>query len=80
MTDEDDALADAILAQLNAEIAAVPTTAKALAARIGRPYDSTRNYLKGERRLPLGTFLELCSGLGISPDLLIADARRRMQR
>ena len=80
MTDEDDALAEAILAQLNAEIAAAGTNAKALATAIGRPYDSTRNYLTGERRLPLGIFLEMCRGLDVSPDVLIVRARERMPR
>lgn len=80
MTDADDLLATAILAQLNAEIAAAGTNIKSLAAAIGRPYDSTRNYLIGERKLPLGLFLEMCSGLGITPDELIRRARDRMPR
>lgn len=78
MTNEDDLLQAAIIDQLNAELGASGVSMKDLAAKINRPYDSTRNYLKKERSMPLGIFLECAAALGVSPDELIARARQRL--
>lgn len=80
MTTEDDELQAAIIDQLNAEIGAAGSSMKALAAKIGRPYDSTRDYLRKERLMPLSVFLEASSALGLSPDEIIARARQRLGR
>lgn len=79
MTTEDDALYAAILKQLNAELGAAGFSVKSFAKHVGRPYDSTRNYLMGERVLPLGIFLEYASALGVDPDLIVSRARGRMK-
>ena len=78
MTKEDDALQDAVIDQLNAEIGATGTNMKDLAKAIGRPYDSTRNYLRKERALPFGVFFEICTALRIPADEVIRRARQRM--
>lgn len=78
MTKEDDALQDAIIDQLNAEIGASGRSMSSLASEIGRPYDSTRNYLKKERAMPLRVFIEMCAALGVSADEIIGRARRRL--
>lgn len=78
MTTDDDALASAIIDQLNAELGANGVSMVEIAQQIGRPYDSTRNYLRKERTLPLGIFLELCSALGVSPEVVTARARGRL--
>lgn len=79
MTKEDDALQDAIIDQLNAEIAAAGLNMKALAERIGRPYDSTRNYLRKERTMPILIFIECANALGVDPDEVIRRARQRIR-
>lgn len=78
MAAQDDALYAAILAQINAELGAAGLSVRAFAAKLGRPYDSTRNYLLGERTLPLGIFLEYASVLGLEPDVVVARARERL--
>jgi len=78
MTTEDDLLQAAIIDQLNAELGASTMSMKQLAAAIGRPYDSTRNYLRKERNMPLGIFIECATVLGVSPDTIIARARQRL--
>jgi hypothetical protein len=78
MTKEDDALQSAIIDQINAELGATSMTMKELAAAIGRPYDSTRNYLKKERSMPLGVFLECAAALGVDSGTIIARARERL--
>lgn len=78
MTAQDDALYAAILAQINAELGAAGLSVLAFAKKVGRPYDSTRNYLIGERVLPLGIFLEYASALDVDPAALVDRARDRM--
>lgn len=80
MTTEDDALQSAIIDQLNAELGASGMTMKKLAAAIGRPYDSTRNYLKKERSMPLGIFIECAAALGLEPVAVITRARERLPK
>lgn len=79
MTKEDDELQSAIIDQLNAEMTVAKISMKALAATLGKPYDSTRNYLVKERAMPLGIFLEIAGVLDISPDEIITRARRRLR-
>lgn len=78
MTKEDDLLQDAIIDQLNAELGAAGMSMKELSLAIGRPYDSTRNYLKKERGMPLGIFIECARALRLDPDEIITRARRRL--
>lgn len=79
MTAEDDALADAIIDQINAELGASSLSIRELAKRLSRPYDSTRNYLKKERPLPFGVFLEIANNIGVPAEEIIRRARARMQ-
>lgn len=79
MTAQDDALYAAILAQLNAELGAAGISVRAFAQKVGRPYDSTRNYLTGQRQLPLGLLLEYASALELDPAVIVSRARDRMQ-
>lgn len=79
MTYSDDRLRDAILEQFQAELAIAGLNMKALAERMGRPYDSTRNYLKGERAMPVEFLIDASRTLGIAPDALIARARQRIE-
>ncbi|RRD61350.1 hypothetical protein [Leucobacter sp. OH1287] len=78
MTKDEDILEAAIIAQLNAEIAAAGLSMMDIARLTGRPYDSTRNYLKRERAINLKTFLDICDALKISPDIVIRRARERI--
>jgi hypothetical protein len=48
-----------------------------LAEAMGRPYDSTRNYLTGERSMPMEFFLDAALTLGVKPDEIVRDARER---
>lgn len=48
-----------------------------LANAMGRPYDSTRNYLAGERSMPMEFFLDATLTLGAQPDEIVRDARER---
>lgn len=79
MTKDDDALQAAVIDQLNAEIAAARLSIMDFAGRVGRPYDSTRNYLRNERALPLGIFFEYCAVLGVPADVVISRARDRLK-
>lgn len=78
MTKEDEAFADAIVDQINAELGAAGVTMKDLAKMLDRPYDSTRNYLKKERTLPFGIFLEMARVLDVAPEEVIKRARGRL--
>lgn len=78
MTEMDDLLQEKIIDQLNAELGAASMSLTALAERISRPYDSTRNYLRKERSMPLMVFLECATALGLEPNVIIERARQRM--
>lgn len=80
MTKEDEAFADAIVDQINAELGASGLTMKDMAKKLNRPYDSTRNYLKKERTMPFGIFLEMARVLDIAPEEVIKRARGRLSR
>lgn len=78
MTKDDDLLQEAIIDQLNAELGARQLSVAALAKAVGRPYDSTRNYLRKERAMPLGVFIELAATLDMPADEIISRARQRL--
>ncbi|MFG6277968.1 hypothetical protein [Microbacterium sp. 5K110] len=80
MTESDDALQAAIIDELNGELGATGITMRELSVRVGRPYDSTRNYLRKERPMPLWAFIEFTTALGVTPETLIGRARERLQR
>lgn len=77
MTDEHLALEYAIVDAINAELGAQRINIRELARRMDRPYDSTRNYLVLERRLPLDFLIEVAPILGTTPDVLVAEARNK---
>ena len=79
MTNEDDELLEAITDQLNAEIGAKGLSMRQFAEKLGRPYDSTRNYLRKERALPMIVLIEGARVLDIEVADLIARARQRIQ-
>ena len=76
MTYEDDAMYAAILAQLNAEIKAAGFSVRSFAKHIGNPYDSTGDYLRGDRALSLGFLLQYAEALGITLEEIVTRARR----
>ena len=78
MTIEDEALANAIVDQINAELGASSLSMRQLAKKIGRPYDSTRNYLKKERPLPFGIFFEIATAISVPAEEIISRARARL--
>lgn len=78
MTEEDDLLQSVIIDQLNAEIAAQGLNMTKFARLLGKPYDSTRDYLRKEKPMRLGFFIEAANALGVTPDEIIARARRRL--
>lgn len=80
MTELDDELQSAIIDQLNAELGAASMSINTLAGRMSRPYDSTRNYLRKERPMPLAVFLECATALGVDPTVIIERARQRMPK
>jgi hypothetical protein len=75
MATQDEAMQNAVADQINAELAARDLDMKKLATMLGRPYDSTRNYLKKERAMPLAFLLETATALGIPADIIVARAR-----
>ena len=80
MTKEDDAFQSAIIDQINAELGASGISMKQLAVILGKPYDSTRNYLKKERSMPLGFFLEIAGALNIDVTIIMERAKQRLER
>lgn len=79
MTTEDLAVQTAIIEQINAELGVQGISMTKFAKMLGRPYDSTRDYLKQERPMRLDFFLEAANALGIPADEIIRRARQRMQ-
>lgn len=77
MADPHLALEYAIVDAINAELGAARISVKEIARRLGRPYDSTRNYLTLERRLPLEFLIAISGELGTTPDVLVAEARTK---
>ena len=78
VTREDELLQAAIVDQLNAELGAAGISVKEMAKKLGRPYDSTRNYLRKERTIPFLLVLECAKELGIPTETIIARARQRL--
>ena len=77
MADEHLALERAIVDAINAELGAQRINHKELARRMDRKYDSTRNYLVLERRLPLEFLIAVADILGTTPDALVREAREK---
>ena len=78
MIDEHLALERAIVDAINAALGASDRmSVSAFARKMGRPYDSTRNYLTLERRLPLDFLFEAASALGTTPEALVTEARAK---
>lgn len=80
-----DAYERAVIEQLNAEAKLAGYSVKSLAAKLGRSYDTFRNYMlvpgaKGQVAMPLPVFLEVCEAIGISRSELLELAERRMNR
>jgi transcriptional regulator with XRE-family HTH domain len=55
-----------VLAQLEAETAAHGFSMKSLALQMGRPYNTFRRYVKGERAMPADDLLDALDALGVS--------------
>lgn len=75
MPNEHLALERAIVDAINAKLGKDRVSLSELARRMGRPYDSTRNYLTLERRLPLEFLIAVSDVLGTTPDALVREAR-----
>lgn len=68
---------EAVLAQLNAEIAAHDTTVKDLAGELGMDYNTFRRYTKGERDMPMPVLWDAIAALGIDELTFITRAKER---
>lgn len=77
MADEHLALEQAIVDAINAELGTQRMSISELARRMNRQYDSTRNYLILERRLPLDVLIAAADVLGTTPDALVREAREK---
>jgi len=75
MTKQDAALQSAVVDQLNAEIGAHQWSIADLARKMGRPYDSTRNYMTKERAMPLEFLLQAATTVGVPVEEIVARAR-----
>ncbi len=80
---EHEALQAAVRDAIHASMAASKSpsgrrwTVASLASAMNRPYDSTRNYLTGERSMPMEFFLDAALTLGVKPEQIVHDARER---
>lgn len=70
---------DAVLAQLQAEIAANGHTMKSLAAEVSKDYLTFRRYVKGERPMPMNVYWDTLDALGIPEEVFIARVRERFE-
>lgn len=77
VSDDPFPLSRAILLQLNAEITAHDTSAKEVAGRIGKDYNTFRRYLTGERELPVTVLSQALDAIGIDPVVFMTRARDR---
>jgi len=77
MGTEDLALERAVVAAINAARGAKGWSIATLAREMDRPYDSTRNYLKNERSMPLEFLLVAAQALGVPDDELVREAREK---
>ena len=76
MTNEEDtAMQHAVVDQLNAELGSMKMTVAELARKMGRPYDSTRNYLAKERDMPLDFLLQAARTVGVPVEEIVSRAR-----
>jgi hypothetical protein len=68
---------EAILGQLNAEVAAHGHSIKAIAALCGYDYNTFRRWMKGEREIPLTVLLDVLQTIHLEPSVFFARARAR---
>ena len=71
---------NAVLAQLNAEIAAKDQTPKSVAAALEIDYNTFRRYLKGERAIPMTILWATLETLELAEDVFVTRARQRFQQ
>jgi len=77
MTPEDQTLERAVVAAINARMGAKRISIAELARMMDRPYDSTRNYLVGERSMPLDFLLAAADALGVPADTIVREGREQ---
>lgn len=75
--DHAEALQQAVLDQLNAEIAAKGETVKSVALLLERDYNTYRRYLTGERLLPTTMLWATLDALGVDEGVFMRRARDR---
>ena len=68
----------ASLDQLNAEIAAKGLDVKKVSVQLGIDYNTFRRYMNGERPLPMHTFWQTLSELGIDEGTFVRRVRERL--
>jgi len=69
---------NAVVVQINAEMAAKGWKASDLSREAGIPKNTLSRYLKGERGIPLDTFGDIAEALGLSYVELASRAQRRL--
>lgn len=69
----------AIVTQIKAEMAALDWKQPELAKRSGVPTSTLHRYLKGERDIPLNSFIDITAALGLSYIEMVARATRRLE-
>ena len=77
-TSDGSAWAVAVAAQLRAELAASPLTAKTLADLIKIDRVTLSRYLNGHRDIPVSVFLDIVRELNVEAAQVISDAKRRL--
>jgi lambda repressor-like predicted transcriptional regulator len=65
----------AVVDQINAELGALGWSITDLAREMGRPYDSTRNYMKKEKAMPLGFLLQAATVVRVPVEEIVSRAR-----
>jgi hypothetical protein len=70
---------DAVIAQLNAEIAARDETVKSIAERGGYSYGSYRRYLSGERSIPMTVYWHTLELLKLDEAVFHARVKDRLE-
>lgn len=67
----------ALLAEARSQ---VPMVQAELSERLGRPQSFVSKYERGERRLDVVEFLEVCRGLGVDPHAIIQQVEQAMPK
>jgi transcriptional regulator with XRE-family HTH domain len=78
-SDRAKAYQDAVLAQLNAEIAAHDHTIRSLAVAMDIDYNTLRRYMLGERSIPMTTLWAVLGTLEVEEGTFMARAKERFQ-